>query len=103
MITRDIPSGLRQGRDKRMKGERVELLDEVRVGRNFIRVGDVVKVKSRPGKRDAHEGTVRQIQDRGDRIVLQVIASKRFEYHGMDRIERVAQTRNGEKREARHG
>lgn len=38
-------------------------LDEYRVGRNFIRVGDVVHVKpSRPGKRDGFDSRVLRIR-----------------------------------------
>lgn len=71
---------------------------EYRVGRNFIRVGDTVKVKSRPGKRDAHLARVRRIITvEGEVVEIEVVGPKGFRTFLPERIERVAQTKGGEK------
>lgn len=81
---------------------------EIRMGRNFVRVGDIVKVAARPGKRDGFEakveaivlddetGAVRWLEVRGGR-------AGRYQFHAVrpERISRVAQTKGGERRERR--
>ncbi len=81
-------------------------VSEFRWGRNFIRVGDVVRVKALPGKRNGFEAKVRGIAvdaQTGEPFEVEVFGGA----HGrgmirtlrVDRIERVAQTRRGEPRE----
>ncbi len=81
-------------------------VSEFRRGRNFIRVGDVVRVKALPGKRNGFEAKVRGIAvdgQTGEPVEVEVFGGARG--RGMirtlraDRIERVAQTRRGEPRE----
>ncbi len=81
-------------------------LTEYKVGRNFIRVGHVVKVRpSRPRHRDAFEGkvaairaddsgTVQEVDVHGDGSVNWATRTVRPE-----RVERVAQVRGGQPRE----
>ena len=84
---------------------------EYRMGRNYVRVGDIVKVKpSAPKKRDGFEArvtaiAVEQDPDRafGIRVIFQVVGGCRGRHHTRfvrpDRIQRVAQVRGGERRE----
>ena len=91
-----------QDDDKRMRMLKVS---EYRRGRNFIRVGDVVRVKVLAGKRNGFEANVRAItvdERTGEPVEVEVFGGARG--RGMirtfraDRIERVAQTRRGERR-----
>ncbi len=75
-------------------------------GRNFIRVGDVVRVRPEPGKRNGFMAKVRAILvDEQTREVIEVEVFGGRAGRAMvrtfcpERIERVAQTRNGERRE----
>ncbi len=81
-------------------------VSEYRRGRNFVRVGDVVRIKALPGKRNGFEAKVRAItvdERTGEPVEVEVFGGARGQ--GMirtflaDRIERVAQTRRGERRE----
>lgn len=81
-------------------------VSEYRRGRNFIRVGDVVRVKALPGRRNGFEAKVRAItvdERNGEPVEVEVFGGARG--HAMvrtfraERIERVAQTRRGERRE----
>jgi hypothetical protein len=85
---------------------RVLKVSEYRRGRNFIRVGDVVRVKALPGRRNGFEAKVRAItvdERNGEPVEVEVFGGARGQ--GMirtfraERIERVAQTRRGERRE----
>lgn len=81
-------------------------LTEYQVGRNYIRVGDIVRVRpSRPRRRDGFEakvaairadeaGDVQEVDVHGDGSVNWATRTIRPE-----RIERVAQVRGGERRE----
>ncbi len=82
-------------------------VSEYRQGRNFIRVGDVVRVKALPGKRNGFEAKVRVItvdEQTGEPVEVEVFGGYRgrrmFRTFRPDRIGRVAQTRRGERREA---
>ena len=84
---------------------RVLTVNEYRRGRNFIRVGDVVRVKSSKGRRDGFEARVRLIRKdkrTGEVAEVEVFGGRRG--HAMvrtfvpERIERVAQTRKGRDR-----
>ncbi len=77
-------------------------VDRYRVGRNFIRVGDVVRVKAAPGKRNGFKATVRAIKvDERTGHVGEVevfggpAGRAAFRSFRRERIERVAQSRNG--------
>ena len=80
---------------------------EIRQGRNFIRVGDIVKVApSAPKKRDGFEARVSAIvldDETGEVRWFEVRGGSRgrYQFHAIrpDRISRVAQTRSGERRE----
>lgn len=79
-------------------------MKEYRLGRNFIRVGDVVKVTpSSPGKHDGFEARVLAIYDQDGEIVFQLLGGTRGRLHTRfiraERIRRVAQVRGGERRE----
>jgi hypothetical protein len=81
-------------------------VSEYRQGRNFIRVGDVVRVKALPGKRNGFEAKVRAItvdEHTGEPVEVEVFGGARgramVRTFRPDRIERVAQTRRGERRE----
>lgn len=81
-------------------------VEKYRVGRNFIRVGDVVRVRAAPGKRNGFKATVRaiKIDERtgqvGEVEVFGGPAGRAMvRTFRRDRIERVAQSRNGERRE----
>lgn len=81
-------------------------VNEYRQGRNFIRVGDVVRVKPLPGKRNGFEAKVRAItvdEETGEPIEIEVFGGYRgramVRTFRPDRINRVAQTRQGERRE----
>ena len=77
--------------------------DEIRLGRNFIRSGDTVKVRpSKEGKRDGFKAIFKRakLDDNGDVKWVDVIggAHDRRQERSLrlDRIQRVAQTRQGE-------
>ena len=84
---------------------------EYRMGRNYVRVGDIVKVKpSAPKKRDGFEARVRAITVKQDpakpfgiQVVFEVVGGARgrcmIRNVRPDRIQRVAQVRGGERRE----
>ncbi|MBV8979963.1 MAG: hypothetical protein JO086_03595 [Acidimicrobiia bacterium] len=81
-------------------------------GRNFIRVGDVVHVRpKKPGGRDGFNGRVRRIvaaRDTGavkevDLVVLDGRHQGALRVLRPDRLERRAQTRNGERVGVRAG
>jgi hypothetical protein len=81
-------------------------VSEYRQGRNFIRVGDVVRVKALPGKRNGFEAKVRAIavdEHTGEPVEVEVFGGTRgramVRTFRPERIERVAQTRRGERRE----
>jgi hypothetical protein len=81
-------------------------IEKYRVGRNFIRIGDVVRVKAAPGKRNGFTATVRAIKmDERTRQVGEVevfggpAGRAMVRTFRRDRIERVAQSRNGQRRE----
>lgn len=77
-------------------------LSEVRVGRNFIRVGDTVRVTpSAPKKRDGYRGKVTRIRMVEGTVTFDVIGAPRGRVPGThtmfaERVVRVAQTRGGE-------
>lgn len=78
-------------------------LDEFRLGRNFVRVGDTVHVKpSRPGRHDGFDAKVRRI--RGNQAAGAESVDVADPRNGglrtvpIDRIERRAQTKDGERR-----
>lgn len=86
--------------------ELIELMEYRPSGtRNFIRVGDIVKVKSRPGKRDAFEARVRRIcaNAQGEVQEIEVVGGRNSKVAiytvRPERIERVAQVRGGQPRE----
>jgi hypothetical protein len=92
--------------DKRRRRRWMHKVSEYRRGRNFIRVGDVVRVKALPGKRDGFEARVRAIavdERSGEPVEVEVFGGYRgramVRTFRPDRIERVAQTRRGERRE----
>lgn len=69
-------------------------VQEVRLGRNFVRVGDTVKVKL-PGKTQFTKGwRVKEID--GD--TLRVERAGKWRYVTVANIQRVAQTKNGERK-----
>lgn len=91
--------------DTRQGGAMVNV-EKYRVGRNFIRVGDVVRVKAAPGKRNGFTATVRSIKmDERTRQVGEVEVFGGPPRRAMvrtfrrDRIERMAQSRNGQRRD----
>jgi hypothetical protein len=75
----------------------VTRLTEIRLGRNFVRVGDVVRVTpSRPRKRDGFTGKVVTIRGTDAGVATHVdVADPRHNLRTLDlgRIRRVAQTR----------
>lgn len=77
-------------------------VDTWRVGRNFIRTGDTVKVlPSRPKKKDGGPATVLRmyLDDAGEKVATVLVRHEGKErFYRADRIARVAQTRNGERR-----
>jgi hypothetical protein len=82
-------------------------LPEYRTGRNFIRIGDIVRVRPRPGRRDGFEAKVRAIlaDERGEVTEIEVFGGPAGR-HAIrtlrpERIERLAQTCHGEARTAR--
>ena len=90
-------------------------LHEVQVGgRNKVRIGDTVKVKpSRKGKRDGFLARVTNLYRVGEEVHVEVFGG-RTDNRGrqvgvgmrtftLDRIQRVRQTRDGEKIERRAG
>lgn len=70
-------------------------LTEYRVGRNFIRLGDTVKITSSPGKRDTYRGVVKRIYSDGRMSVYGARTSRvpMERTYPLDRIQRVAQSR----------
>lgn len=76
-------------------------LGEVRFGRNFIRVGDLVRVApSSPGRRDGFKGKVTRIRAVDGEVTFDVVGARKGRAPGVhtfwsDRIIRVAQTRAG--------
>lgn len=79
-------------------------VQQYRSGRNFIRVGDTVKVKPAPGKRNGFKAVVRAIkvdEDTGAVGEVEVFGGSAGRAMARtfraDRIERVAQTRRGER------
>lgn len=70
-------------------------IQEIRLGRNFLRVGDTCKVKL-PGKTQFTSGwTVKEITTAG---LVRVERDRRWRYVKPEAIQRVAQTKNGEPR-----
>lgn len=74
------------------------VLEQVRLGgRNFIRPGDVVRVKpSRPGKRDGFEARVRRIVDTPGGVEVEVAGAPAgkpaaIRTFFLDRLERMRQ------------
>ena len=90
-----------------MKSRRGMLaVDEYRRGRNFIRVGDVVRVTATPGKRNGFLATVRAIfldEQTYDVSEVEVFGGPpgraMVRTFRPERIQRRAQTRNGERRQ----
>jgi hypothetical protein len=82
-------------------------VDEVRHGRNFIRKGDTVKVRpSREGRKDGFTAVFRgaKLDDDGNVRWVDVIGGPRgrvqhLRSFPLDRIRRLAQTRDGECKE----
>lgn len=81
-------------------------VQQYRAGRNFIRVGDVVKVKATPHRRNGFKAVVRAIRvDEKTQEVAEVEVYGGPPGHAMartfrrDRIERVAQSRNGNRKD----
>lgn len=83
-------------------------LQEVRVGRNFIRVGDTVHIKpSKPKKTDGFDARVTRMYRLGEEVQVEVFGGRTDRGghqigHGLrtftlDRIVRRRQTINGEK------
>lgn len=85
-------------------------ITEVRFGRNFIRLGDIVRVKpSRKGKKDGFDARVSRLltNEAGQLIEVEVVEPMgafsgksfgRLRSFRPDRIERKSQTKNGEPR-----
>jgi hypothetical protein len=69
--------------------------------RNYIRVGDTVRVASSPGRRDGHLGRIHEIVTDGDGEVIDitVVGDTGFRTYLPHRIQRIAQTKGGERRE----
>lgn len=78
-------------------------IEEIRVGRNFIRKGDVVRVTpSSPGKRDGGLATLQKITEHPEAgLEFHVVLKAKQRVFRANRIKRVAQVRGGEKRKAR--
>lgn len=84
-------------------------VDELRMGRNFVRVGDTVRVlPSRPGKRDGFLATLRAIvtDDAGAVRHLEVYGAptgRPVAFHALrlERVRRVSQTRHPARGDAR--
>jgi hypothetical protein len=76
-------------------------VEEIRLGRNFVRAGDVVRVTaSREGKRDGFRAIFRHavLDDDGQVKHVEVYGApgqraKAFRTFTLDRIQRVAQSR----------
>ena len=88
------------------EGGAIVKVQQYRAGRNFIRVGDAVKVKATPGRRNGFKAVVRAIRvDEGTQEVAEVEVYGGPPGHAMartfrrDRIERVAQSRNGNRKD----
>jgi len=82
---------------------------EIRVGRNFIRKGDTVKVKAVPGRpgQAAQSGFLAKflyavVNDDDSIRYVEVVGGRNGANRSLklDRIKRVAQTRKGERRAA---
>lgn len=83
------------------EGAKLVKVQQYRTGRNFIRVGDTVKVLPTAGKRNGFKAVVRGIRlDEGTREVAEIEVYGGPPGHAMartfrpDRIQRVAQTRH---------
>jgi hypothetical protein len=81
---------------------------EFRLGRNFVRVGDYVRVRPSPGRRNGFEALVRAIridEDTGTVMEVEVFGGTRgrvmVRTFRPERIERLAQTRKGKQRRGR--
>lgn len=79
---------------------------QYRKGRNFIRVGDVVRVRPEPGRRNGFMAKVRAIfvDERMNEVAQVEVFGGRtgramVRTFCADRIERVAQTEKGQRRE----
>lgn len=79
-----------------------------RRGRNYIHVGDIVRVRAMPGRRTAFEAKVRAIkvdEQTGEVVEIEVFGGRRgremVRTFVPERIERVAQSRAGVPREQR--
>lgn len=79
-----------------------------RRGRNYISLGDIVRIRARPGKRNAFKARVRAI--RVDSVTGEVAEIEVFggpsgremvRTFGPERVERLAQTRVGALRDRR--
>lgn len=78
-------------------------VSEVRVGRNFIREGDLVRVKPTLGRHDGFDARFRYAEIEGDRTTVCVVGAPRgraicTRFFPLDRIERRQQTHGGEPR-----
>jgi hypothetical protein len=73
---------------------------EYRMGRNFIRIGDTVRVTpSAPHKHDGGLATVVDFLPRdGADPIVHVLREGSHHFYSTTRIRRVAQTRHGESR-----
>lgn len=87
------------------KGGRLVKVQQYRTGRNFIRVGDTVKVRATQGKRNGFKAVVRGIRlDEGTGEVAEIEVYGGPPGHAMartlrpERIQRVAQSRNGNRK-----
>lgn len=70
---------------------------QIRLGRNFLRVGDTCRVKL-PGKTQFTSGwTVKEITAEG---LIRVERGGHWRFVKLEAIRRVAQTKNGERRDA---
>lgn len=80
----------------------MELLPELRMGRNFIRPGDTIKVKpSQPGRRDGFEAKVKRIaRNKNDEIEIDVIGDGRWRTVRPERVQRMSQSKQRRKDEA---
>lgn len=93
--------------DRRETGEDKEIMVlsevmEYRMGRNFIRVGDVVRITpSKPKKRDGGIAKVQKMVETTEGVEFHVAMKDRLRVFREDRVQRVQQVRGGEQRKAR--